>query len=117
MNVLFLDDDSNRTKRFKRTYPYASTTTTAEGMIHLLRKGDEVDILFLDHDLGGLTFVDSGDKNTGAEVVRWIVEHKPKIQLIVVHSLNYPAAIRMEADLIDAGYHAQRCPFTALNLE
>jgi hypothetical protein len=74
-------------------------------------KGNEWDIMCLDHDLGGETYVDSDNKNTGMEVVRWIVANKPKIGQIFVHSYNVGAAHVMAQDLSKAGYAVVRAPF------
>ena len=65
----------------------------AEGAIKCLQTYHEegFDLVYLDHDLGEETFVDSDRKDCGMEVVRWIVANKPKIGEIVVHTMNTPA--------------------------
>ena len=114
MNILFLDDDPSRTKRFKEVVTHAQCASDAEGIITLLKDTEQTDLLFLDHDLGGQTFVDSSETNTGMEVVRWIVANKPKINVIVVHSLNRPAAGEMVFKLYDVGYNVSAIPFLHL---
>jgi len=122
---IFLDDSKNRTKAFMRQAPHAICVETAQQAIDLLKRGhlprvvavdgaQKVGHLFLDHDLGGEVYADSSRPDTGMEVVRWIVEHRPAIEIIVVHSMNGPAAIRMEQALIGAGYRCRRIPFHLL---
>jgi hypothetical protein len=59
-------------------------------------------------------YVDSFRPDCGMAVVRWIVEHKPQIITIIVHSLNTPAREQMVAVLRSAGYTADGVPY--LNL-
>jgi CheY-like chemotaxis protein len=113
--ILFLDDNKYRTKTFKSNVPQATTTETAEGMIALLKNCIEpVDVLYLDHDLGGKEYVSSSDKDCGMEVVRWIIENKPIIAKIVVHTCNPSAGKEMQAKLVEAGYNTDYIPFTSL---
>ena len=54
-----------------------------------LLSGAKWDVLFLDHDLGGETYVNSNREDTGAEIARWLdnnPDHKP--DHIIIHSLN-----------------------------
>jgi len=115
MNVLWLDDAPERTKRFRSYAPYATLTETAQECIDALAAADEPwDIVFLDHDLGGEIYVDTAEKNTGSEVVRWIGENEPQILKIVVHSCNPEAAKWMVHDLIRLGYDTEKIPITTL---
>ena len=116
--ILFLDDNPHRTKKFLSEVPSAICTTTAQGMIDLLKKLTEpAKFVFLDHDLQGETHVDSRGANTGMEVVRYIEKNKPSIEKIVVHSCNYPAAVQMTERLANIGYDVQRIPFSCLKFE
>jgi hypothetical protein len=115
--ILFLDDNPYRTKKFKSEVPQAFTAETAQEMIALLTKEEEVEMLFLDHDLGGKEYVNSDEANCGMEVVRWIIAHQPKIGQVVIHSCNPPAAQRMEDALAAAGYDVVRVPFPSLKLQ
>ena len=112
-NVLFLDDNPHRTKKFVSHYLWAKTVETSEDCIKELGI-NEYHVLFLDHDLGGEQFVDSGREDTGMEVVRWMVENKPNVGDVIVHSHNTPAGIEMVAKLEDAGYSAVYIPFIEL---
>ena len=117
MNVLFLDDDEQRTASFTSRFPDAVTVETAEACIARLRDGTgeperpSWDLVFLDHDLGGEFFVDSRRADTGMEVVRWILENRPKIARIVIHTHNEFAGYEMEQELTRAGYDTVQLPF------
>lgn len=116
--ILFLDDDPRRTRRFRSYYPSCSTAATALEMIKLLDGLSETaDAVYLDHDLGRETFVDSDRSDCGMEVVRWIVENKPPVREFIVHSLNHYAAQTMVKLLRDSGYDAKAIPFTAFNFD
>ncbi len=113
MNILFLDDSTVRTKEFKSNNPSAICVETADAAISYLNSNIpyETTYVYLDHDLGGKEFVDSQNTNTGMEVVRWIITNKPKISLIIIHSLNPVAANNMLTDLKRAGYPTMVRPF------
>lgn len=115
--ILFLDDCPNRTRTFRSSVPWAKCATTAQGMITLLSETETACMAFLDHDLGGEEFVDSGREDCGMEVVRWIVQNKPDVGQFIVHSFNHDAAVEMEKKLRDAGYNVVRVPFSRLPYE
>lgn len=117
MNILFLDDDPNRTETFTANVPSAHTTETAEECISAFDKEEEWSYVLLDHDLGGEVFVKSDREDCGMEVVRWIVENKPKIGQVVVHSFNPDASKEMVLKLRDAGYDAIPVPFYMFDSE
>ena len=112
-SVLFLDDDFRRCARFRSECPFADIVNTAAQCIDRLRI-NTYDIVFLDHDLGGATFQDEKEENSGSGVVRWIAEHKPGVAQFIVHSLNPPARANMVHDLKRLGYEAQELPFIRL---
>jgi ActR/RegA family two-component response regulator len=115
--ILFLDDNKDRTKKFRRAYPGCKTVKTADDMIALLSALTEpADYVFLDHDLGGEEYVDSGLPNTGMEVVRWVEENKPPVNRFIVHSMNPSARARMVVALDRAGYDVEGVPFSSLVL-
>lgn len=117
MTVLFLDDCPYRTQRFRSENPGATCVATAAEMIEQLEQAGNVDKLFLDHDLGGMTYVDSSDEETGMEVVRWIEKHKPAISHIIVHTLNSSAGWEMQQKLQDAGYSVEYIRFINLDVK
>ena len=103
--VLFLDDDTTRQRRFAAANPGARITATAAETITMLM-AQSWNVVHLDHDLGGEVYVDSNRKDTGAEVVRWILANRPRIGRVVVHTWNTVAGPRMSEDLQRAGYDA-----------
>jgi len=118
MKVLFLDDNPKRLFEFKSNIPSAVLAATAEEMIQLLFELEETaKCVFLDHDLGGLVYIDPSSKETGMEVVRWVVQNKPDVQRFVIHSLNYEAAQSMVEKLNTAGYKAEYVPFMNLDYD
>jgi len=115
VKTLFLDDSKERHKIAREYFGgYWVDVTwcwTAEEAIRALQSR-RYNVVFLDHDLGGEQMVDSKRPDTGMEVVRWIVKHKPPIDSIVIHSWNMSASKEMCARLIEAGYNASRSPFS-----
>lgn len=110
--ILFLDDSAERVEAFRARFPQAIIVNTAAEAISALAEGDVVwESVWLDHDLGGTAFQDSGDRESGYEVVRWIVASRPSIMEIYVHTWNPAAAPLMVADLQGAGYIVHRWPF------
>lgn len=109
-NILFLDDDPNRTKKFRSMVPSAHTVETADECINKLRD-DHWHLICLDHDLGGEIFVDVTEYNTGTTVAKWITENKPSVDFVIVHSFNHPAATGMSMMISEAGYQVVYAPF------
>ncbi len=112
--ILFLDDNEERMKWFRSEVPSAGLAFSSSEMIELLQRSGPVDVLYLDHDLGGKEMISEGEGDTGMVVVRWIESHRPPIKKIVVHSSNYFGALRMEATLADAGYDVERMSFVQM---
>ena len=87
--ILVLDDDHTRHKAFQQALIgkiVEHVTTAQEAIASLLNH--PVEILFLDHDLGGKTMVASG-KGTGYEVAKWLAEHSERMpKRVIVHSFN-----------------------------
>lgn len=114
--VLFLDDNYDRIKAFRRRYEHEFDITvvmTAQECIHELQKS-HFEVVFLDHDLGGEEWVDSTREDTGMGVVRWIEEHRPEVGEFIVHSHNPPAANNMKVALDRARYQVRAIPFRLL---
>ena len=119
--ILFLDDDPNRAAiAYQRWSEDKRNRTiwmqTAAEAIDVLENYD-VDEAYLDHDLGGNTFVNSEREDCGMEVIRWLEERSPsgleKFQntLFVVHSHNYPAGHEMCARLTKLELNCKFIPF------
>ena len=69
---------------------------------------EHIDLMMLDHDLGGKTYVDQNEKNTGSEVVRYILKNREdekfKGTRIIVHTFNTPAGKSMTDVLRQHGF-------------
>jgi hypothetical protein len=109
-NIIFLDDQEWRARKFLALHPDAVWVKNSRECIRQLYK--EWDEIHLDYQLADV--LDSGRDDTGMEVVRFIVEHRPERlrgTLFVVHSLRPSAAMRMVTELRAAGYIVERKPF------
>ena len=125
LRILILEDDDNRIATFTKTLGGSHClhiVKEAADAITILQteteEGRPYDVLFLDHDLGNETMVDMKEKNTGSEVVRWLVRTDLLLEqpYIFIHSLNTPAARVMERNLKynDRFIFVHRIPFTRL---
>ena len=108
--TLFMDDSVTRQQRFSQQYPHATIVSTAEQAISMLQT-QTFTVVHLDHDLGDEIYVDSDRPDTGMEVVRWIVENRPVVGTVVVHTMNHEAGPLMVERLREAGYEADWVPF------
>lgn len=116
--VIILEDSKARIKKFRSNFPWADIFEVAAPCKTKLSEMEGEFDLFLDHDLGNETYVDSEEENTGMEVVRYI-EANPhickQINQCVVHSLNEEAARNMARRLKLAGVEVvHRIPYTVL---
>lgn len=116
MRIVSIEDDENRVKKFKSEFighDYVNYYDAQSGIEGL--KG-QISVLLLDHDLGGMIMVDTADKNTGSEVVRYMQKNIIDVDNIIVHSLNEPAAQSMVSNLKNAGYaNVYRIPFFSID--
>lgn len=103
MRVLILDDDMMRHKIFNQKligHVVTNVYTSKEAIDEL--ENEDWDIVFLDHDLGGKIYVESGE-NTGYEVAQWLNNNPSKQpKRIVIHSYNPTGAQNMKQLLSDA---------------
>jgi ActR/RegA family two-component response regulator len=105
MKILILDDDQTRHKEFNRRLigNTVKNVFTVSETIEAL-KNESWDYIFLDHDLGGKTFVNSGgSEETGWDVAVWLSENpdrQPKT--IIIHSFNPCGAKNMKSLLPNA---------------
>lgn len=112
MRILFLDDDEYRHKTVRplMTFDAARTALEAIGLLQV----NTYDLVFLDHDLGGLQMVESSEENTGFTVAKWIRDNNPSIGWVILHSLNPGGVLNMDSVLRQADYSTLICPFTRL---
>lgn len=69
------------------------------------------DVLFLDHDLN--TCTPDGREVNGMDVALALVDQPWKPTVVIIHSMNFAGAKRMEALLLDRGIDVVRTPITA----
>lgn len=125
MRVFLLEDDPNRVQAFK----YVLSLGGHE-LQHAIDVGGAkllwtppYDLILLDHDLGGETFVPSEAPNTGYEFVSWVadslaVDVKTHPVAIVIHSWNSDGARNMKALLASKGIeNVNLLPFSDILLK
>lgn len=94
INVLLLEDDETRIKKFIRNFNQNNLSymvvKNAKDCLNIL-KHKKFHYVFLDHDLGGEQMVDAKDTNTGSEVARqWkeIIGDSDLPMMVIIHSFN-----------------------------
>ena len=99
MRVLFLDDNKYRHEIMRRNSIglHVDHVWNASEAIAALATG-EYDLIMLDHDLDYRTENEmNDDEEDGRFVVRWMIENdNHREATIIIHSLNVPAAEKME---------------------
>ena len=119
IRVFLLDDDVRRhrwfTARFKGDF--IDIANNVKEARELLSAGS-YDAIFLDHDLHPEHYNagSTDDERTGYAVARWLCSN-PELQrasTILVHTRNADGAMRMVAELRQAGRSADYVPFPML---
>lgn len=120
MRVLFLDDNENRHKAFKRVVVGTGVTHVdwaqdAKAAIKYLSDNPKYDIICFDHDLSDEHYsafiengenADYGDEMTGYDVAVFLVtelDEEKQPDYAVVHTFNSSGAKRITAALNEAG--------------
>ena len=119
IRVFLLDDDVRRhrwfTARFKGDHiDIAHNVREAEQLL----SATSYDAIFLDHDLHPEHYNSDStdDERTGYAIARWLCSN-PELQrasTILVHTRNADGAMRMVAELRNAGRSADYVPFPLL---
>lgn len=117
--ILFLDDDPRRAalmyqRMNSEQQQHTFWVTTAEEAIDVLKHyRARLELVFLDHDLGGRTYVHSAREDCGMEVVRFLEKQDSKTFTcdFIVHSWNIDAAQKMNSRLNAHGYKSVQTPF------
>ena len=106
MRIFLLEDDPNRVAGFEIAAQGAELTHAISVEEARRKWNPPYDVVLLDHDLGGETFVDSKEENTGAEFLRTpgVIEGM-RGALIVVHSYNPSGAEHMVRQVWDGGVY------------
>jgi len=101
LNIVIVEDYIERIKKFRRKLIGNNVVITKnpKEAIDLLRT-EPIDVLFLDHDLGGTGQPEPSGPGTGYEVAKWL-EENPEFQpnQIIIHSLNPVGQKNMKAAL------------------
>ena len=118
IQILILEDNDFRIDQFKQNFTngHLIFTKTAKECINYLQTHDPVDVICLDHDLGGQQMVESG-KETGYEVAEWLTNNIDKLpkHTIYIHSLNPVGTKRMFNLLYDNNITSTVVPFLWCN--
>lgn len=109
MNIFILEDDPDnyRIPRFKKELKnhklyIASSVDRGKSMLqNMLNRGISIDMIFLDHDLDGETYVDSTDENCGVRIAEFIRDTGITAQ-VYIHSENENGAMNIQAVLPEA---------------
>ncbi len=111
--VFILEDNEERIKKFKKELiGFEVTIATSRDEANKLWKPDTFEVVFLDHDLGGMQNANCKiEPNTGCNFARDVQQQLWK-SLVFVHSLNWYG--RKEIAEIALGNEA---PFIGLNWE
>ena len=96
MKILILEDCQDRVSKFRQQLIGHEVTVTDQVLVCIeYLCSESYDVLFLDHDLGGRSFVPSGP-GTGYEVACWLEKNKKRRPgQIIIHSLNPAGAENM----------------------
>ncbi len=114
MRVFILEDNGSRVVKFKRELignrvDHAETLPAGREMI----RDNEYDLIFLDHDLGGMEMVDSSEEDTGYHLAVLIAaDDRNSGTPCIVHSCNPAGA----DNIVSVLPHAVKVPFPSLNI-
>lgn len=111
MKILIVEDNYIRIKWFELKLQAFCELTVCEdaksGIDKILT--EKFDLIFLDHDLGGLVYVQSDENNTGYQVSKNIPKSINDNSEIIIHSLNPVGVSNMMSVL--KGMDVKRLPF------
>lgn len=106
MKILILEDNESRIKLFKDKLGHAElelyVAETADKAIDMI-DNNKFEVVFLDHDLGGKVYVDSGEHNTGHTVAKHVAELELSMP-VIIHSFNTVGATNMYKYLTEHGH-------------
>jgi hypothetical protein len=120
MKIFILEDAQERIKFFKDKlmkhdlYIYEHV----EEAENFIQANDDMEMLFLDHDLEGYHHIPSELPISGYEFVKFIVEKGLcKNATIIIHSMDVPGSANMYHLLNNNGYKVTRIPFAYLKFQ
>jgi hypothetical protein len=108
--IVILEDDARRGEEMVRVlrragFPAPTLFLTATMMIARMSDSCSADLISLDHDLE--PGVDQLDPGTGRDAANFLAKRVP-VCPVIIHSTNYPAALGMQAELVDRGWRVER---------
>ena len=113
MNVLILEDNLERIKKFKELFKNHELflfDNVIDALISCYY--NSFSIMMLDHDLDNRSWVDSEEPNTGYTFCKSLIGSETQKQAIIyIHSLNPIGANRMLNLLKDNDYDVQWIPY------
>jgi CheY-like chemotaxis protein len=118
MKVFILEDDARRMKTLRRklhTHTIYHADNVAEAK-KLLEETEGIEVLLLDHDLGGQVYVDSHQENTGYQLAKYIRDSERQYLQIIIHSLNVVGARKMYNELEKSTPNLRMIPYPSLVL-
>jgi len=89
MKILVVEDSEERNSLFRewlKGHDFMIALDAPTGIRYL--QAYEYDVIFLDHDLGDRSNVDSEDINTGYQVAKLIPNSINKNAQVIIHSMN-----------------------------
>ena len=99
MKIFILEDDPRRMEYFNNTfndYEIIWKKTAKEAIDFLKDNFNDMDYVFLDHDLGGKSFVSSSKENTGYTVALFISQNFDDFRKVIIHTMNPAGATNMK---------------------
>ena len=102
--IVVLEDDASRMSLLAKAFIHDNLVITNNAKTALsLLDTNKVDLIMLDHDLGGEVFVDVNNENTGSYLVKNISDLN-KDTTVIVHSMNTVAGKAMVETLTSKGF-------------
>jgi CheY-like chemotaxis protein len=96
MKIFVLEDNEERNVSFRKWLAGHDVTYVEDAWTaHPILKNKKFDLIFLDHDLGNRSNVNSDDPNTGYAVAKEIKNGVNKDTQVIVHSMNPNGAINI----------------------
>jgi len=108
--ILLLDADERRHSCFQEQFPkvvIAKTVSEAKEALSYQTWSQ----VWLGYNLDQELLIPSNSPNCGMKLVNWVVQNRPRVDVFVVHALNFHGACQMETTLFRAGYFVVRIPF------
>lgn len=113
--ILILEDSHERIEQFVEHFKHSRhgliITDNVDQAIAMLSTR-KIDLVYLDHDLGGKTNVDPTVEKTGYHVAKFIAEMATsRPGNVIIHSCNAPGAQSMADVLLNAKVVTYNAPF------